>query len=436
MSDEEERAAWRASTPKPGEDFDYEDDFDGDEYVSEAVSEGEPLAVEEGEAELEAYIRSYMYTARGLDGLPLPTWQIHDFLVSGSLTYIAGEPGHGKSFVAVSIACSVATGLSWYGKSVSRRGRVLYIAAEGAHGVRKRIRVWEHEHQTEVGDEDLTVLAIPVQVGSSGWRALERIIAADAYDLIIIDTQARMTDGKDENSQQDMSPVIQLLEQLRRLPVEPTVLVVHHSPKAAGEPRLRGSSALTGACEAIIGVKRTYSRKKGAGPNAIPTKIEVMCQRQKDAEEFEDMYFDLLNVDLGEFDSAILRPGVQYKKASSPVNVAVKANEDEAKKVANKLRLVEGGPDVVIDINREPAGVTHARRWLEQLGEDWASPREILRAVGKDSMQALTRAITRAGLVIETDEGKGKNVKYRLSEQSRMVFAEDDDYEGDDDDEG
>lgn len=415
---EEEAAAWLASL-----------DFAEDETDT---GESTPMTDEDW-AEM---IRSQIYDATELDGLPLPTWQIDDVLVAGSLTYIAGEPGHGKSFVAVSIACSIATGLPWFGRSV-RPGKVLYIAAEGAQGVRKRIRVWEHEHHTTLPGGVLRVLSVPVQIDNTPkWRALQAIIAEDAYDLIIVDTQARMTVGKEENSQQDMSPVIELMEQMRRLPSQPTVLVVHHSPKAAGEPRLRGSSALTGACEAIIGVKRTYSRKKNAGPNAIPTKIEVSCQRQKDAEEFEDIYLDLVNVDLGPFDSAILRPGVQYKK-SNTVNPRVVANETEAKKVARRLQVVEGGPDVVIDIHREPRGITYARKWLEALGEDWVSARQVQKALGKDSMQAISRAIIRAGLVIEQDGGQGTKALYRLSEQSRMVFAEDDegseDYEEDED---
>jgi hypothetical protein len=398
---------------------------------AEPEESDEPLE-SEGLVAARAHLAKHTYRATDLDGLPLPCWQIRDFLLDGSLTYLAGAPNHGKSFVAISVACSVATGHTWFGRPV-KPGKVLYIAAEGGVGVRKRLRVWERENGVVV--ENMTVVTVPVQIDSTHWlwRALEELVRDGQFDLIVLDTQARMTVGKDENSQQDMSPVIELLEDLRRIDGEPTVLVVHHSAKAATGPSLRGSGALTAACESIIGVKRTYQRKKGAPPGSTPTKIEVTCERQKDSEAFEDLYFDLVNIDMGDYDSAVLRPGAPFKKPST-TSVAVTTNSASAKKTAGRLVALPGGAEVVVDISREPAGFVHARNWLEKLGDGWVTPFKIREATGKDSVQAVLKALRRYNLDAEI-QGSGSQVKYRLTEETieALMAYGDDDEEGDDD---
>ena len=52
------------------------------------------------------------------------------WLFQGALSVLYGSSNTGKTFVALSIAGHVATGLPWCGNDV-RQGPVLYIAAEG-----------------------------------------------------------------------------------------------------------------------------------------------------------------------------------------------------------------------------------------------------------------------------------------------------------------
>ncbi|MFC6978789.1 AAA family ATPase [Microbulbifer taiwanensis] len=49
-------------------------------------------------------------------------WLVEGFIEQQCLALMFGDPGCGKSFIAVDIACSVATGRPWFGRRVSVPG--------------------------------------------------------------------------------------------------------------------------------------------------------------------------------------------------------------------------------------------------------------------------------------------------------------------------
>ena len=76
-------------------------------------------------------------TPEDLRALPDPEWVVQGILPLNSLAVLYGEPGKGKTFVALSIALSVATGQKWFDRKTAH-GSVLYVAAEGLVGIRDR----------------------------------------------------------------------------------------------------------------------------------------------------------------------------------------------------------------------------------------------------------------------------------------------------------
>jgi hypothetical protein len=72
-------------------------------------------------------------------------------------------------------------------------------------------------------------------------------------DLLILDTQARVTVGAEENSSKDMGRFVDNLEKIRRH-TSACVMPVHHEPRN-GE-NLRGSTALEGAATTILRVSK------------------------------------------------------------------------------------------------------------------------------------------------------------------------------------
>jgi hypothetical protein len=77
-------------------------------------------------------------TRAELRNMPKPEPLIADHLQRRSLAVLYGPAGVGKSVLALSMACSVASGQAWFGKAVYH-GPVVYIAGEGADDLDNRL---------------------------------------------------------------------------------------------------------------------------------------------------------------------------------------------------------------------------------------------------------------------------------------------------------
>lgn len=210
-------------------------------------------------------------TTRQLADLPEPTPLIPGLLFRDSLAWIGGAPAAFKSFLAVELACHVATGTSWRGRRVSP-GRVLYIVAEGRAGIWKRVQAWQQSTGLQV---QIDWLPMAPQIGTSNWEALIGHAKESGYDLIVIDTQSRVTTGLDENQAEGSTKMVDQFTRLKESSGA-CVVIVHHMNR--GGTNLRGSSVIDGAADTIIelvkvdGVSRVRNRK------------------QKDVEQADDYY--------------------------------------------------------------------------------------------------------------------------------------------------
>ena len=105
-------------------------------------------------------LREHTYTLDQLDDLPDPPWLIDQVLPANGLGIIWGESGAYKTFVALDLACRLASGLHAWERHTTRAS-VLYIAGEGAHGIRKRIRAWRAAHPDADPTDNLLVCTYP-----------------------------------------------------------------------------------------------------------------------------------------------------------------------------------------------------------------------------------------------------------------------------------
>lgn len=192
-----------------------------------------------------ARIRSLLYTRSQLDNIPSPTYIIDRVLNANVLALMSGKFGTYKSFVSVAMACSVATGVPWLGHEIDEPGAVLYIAAEGATGLKARIETWEQAHLPEgerIADDRLYVIGGAVNLSLGG--DVDAIIGACADikpKLVIWDTMHRCAPGVEENSSTEMGRIIHHLDQIREAS-SAAQLINHHTGHAGA--RSRGSSAL------------------------------------------------------------------------------------------------------------------------------------------------------------------------------------------------
>lgn len=194
-------------------------------------------------------LRGALLDTDGLDTITDPEPLVSGILFRDSLAWLAGRPGSAKTFVALDIAGSVGTGMSWQGYRVSP-GTVLYVIAEGVRGIRQRVRAWERASRQPMSGVKFLPVAVHANVGGE-WDALCSVAHELRPALVVIDTQSRVTVGMEENSAKDMGLFVERLERLRRTSAA-CVLTLHHTPRSGDH--MRGSTAMEGAASTIIKV--------------------------------------------------------------------------------------------------------------------------------------------------------------------------------------
>lgn len=186
----------------------------------------------------------------GLAALPEPEPLIDGWLYRNTLARVWGPSGHKKTFITLSMAAAISTGQAWHSKSV-KRARVAYVVAEGAEGMAKRAQAWCLRHDVE--STGVAWLPMPVQTTGPLWDRFIEAAAARGFDLIVFDTQARITEGVNENDNSEMGLVVAALDRLR-LATGACVMLVHHVGADELATRARGATAVKGAMHTEISV--------------------------------------------------------------------------------------------------------------------------------------------------------------------------------------
>ena len=213
-----------------------------------------------------------------LENLAPPSFLIDDVLTEGGLSVLWGRSGAMKSFVALDMAMCVASGLKWHGKPV-RQGLVVYLAAEGSHGLGRRAIGWRRTRGRDLPKPAFKLIPHGVALTGDDLNLMvEAILALEQHPvLIIIDTLARTFGAGDENKQADMNAYVSAADRLRET-TGANVLIVHHSG-VHEDKRERGSNVLRGAADTVIKVSRKDDKLDiiNHGPEG----------KQKDTEEFK-----------------------------------------------------------------------------------------------------------------------------------------------------
>jgi RecA-family ATPase len=185
---------------------------------------------------------------------PRKEWLVKNFLGVGEMSAKYGMPGTAKSALAGDLGAHIAAGLPWFGRPVSQ-GAVLYIAAERAALVMRRMAAWRLHHR--LNDIPLGVVAKSIDLRSDRRDAdsvieccdqLQKTFGHDPH-LIIIDTVSRVLAGGDENAPRDMGQLVANLAHIQG-GTGAHILVIHHVPQ--GQLRLRGHGSLLGSMDTVI----------------------------------------------------------------------------------------------------------------------------------------------------------------------------------------
>ncbi|NNN34384.1 AAA family ATPase [Streptomyces sp. S3(2020)] len=227
--------------------------------------------------------------SEGLEKIPPLEPLVGDLLALNTLARFVGPSGTFKSFILLDMCGHVGTGRRWHGQYV-RQGTVVYLVAEGEQGVRKRVRAWEQHHGVHMAN--VLFLPRPVQAMSPEWDVLIEVMARVRPALIGIDTQARVTQGVEENSAKEMGQVVDRMDKLRTA-TGACVAVVHHTGHVGEHGR--GSSAVKAALQSEVKISRKGDRLSN-------TVLTIKSGKQKDEDQDDDLLFQLTKVSLdGEY---------------------------------------------------------------------------------------------------------------------------------------
>ncbi|MCA3441955.1 MAG: AAA family ATPase [Rhodobacter sp.] len=258
---------------------------------------------------------------------------VKGMLDEGAFSVFYGPSNSGKTFVVLDLAYSIALGRDWAGMKTTKAA-VLYIAAEGGGGIKKRIAALRQ--RPGAADPE----AFYLSAGSIDLRrpdgevaaVIETVRSLGGVGLIVIDTLSRALAGGDETK--DMGALVVNIDKIRQA-TGAHVLLVHHSGKDVAKGA-RGSSELRGAIDTEINIDG------GA----------IRVTKQRDLEFGEDISFEIQGAPIGlDADGDVVTSatvclhGSQRGKPGAPT-----AKETEVLDVVRDL-LAEGGGGATVTAN-------------------------------------------------------------------------------------
>lgn len=215
-------------------------------------------------------------------------WLVEGVIQRGANGFIAADPKAGKSWAAVDLAISLATGSSWLDFRVPSPVRVAIVSREDNPSLtqwrmrglaRGKMAVLEGNDRMYINSRQQSaefMLDDQQQVGD-----LIQAMKEFRPEFAIFDVFNRIHRA-DENDNQEMCAVLEELSRIQR-EVGCAIAVVHHFNKS-GEGsiirRLRGSSAISGWAEWIVGISMHEATSK-------VRKMEFECK----AGEYPDPIF-------------------------------------------------------------------------------------------------------------------------------------------------
>ncbi|WP_420598960.1 AAA family ATPase [Neptuniibacter sp.] len=213
-----------------------------------------------------------------------PEFLIDGILEKGSHGLLAGESQSYKSFLAIRMAYSICTGQDFFDHTVYHRGPVAYICGEGQGGLGRRLKA----HVLELGGfgDGFQILNGRLSINNGGqMEGLAEALTKIKPVLVIFDTFASLTAGVEENSNSEVSDVLNnVTSTCQRLGA--SSMIVHHFGKDSSK-LVRGASAFLSNADFLFKMKRESDNT-----------TTLSCLKMKDGEPFKDIVLSTKTVDL------------------------------------------------------------------------------------------------------------------------------------------
>lgn len=206
---------------------------------------------------------------------------VHPYIPIGEITFMAGDPGEGKSTIAQAICASCTNGGSILGREVVQ-GNVIFMSAEQS---RASVTVPRFRDM----DADLSKIALPDEDGDDGevrpfvldeegFRALDQFVAELKPVIIVVDTVTAYIEAqRDFNSANQVREWMRRLGKIARVRRCAVLVLGHLNKNTNAKPlhRVMGSVDFTGAARSVLfvghdpdnkGAKALVHIKSNVGP--------------------------------------------------------------------------------------------------------------------------------------------------------------------------
>lgn len=330
-----------------------------------------------------------------LRNFKLPQQLIRGIWAEGSTGFIGGQPKSFKSWVALDMTLSVATGLPFLNQFIiNRPGPVLYIQEEDP-GATVKVRVekmWpdkqadriEHGDNGELvwmpaqeGGADPKVMAYIGQgfiISDAGWQSwldeqLAKGFDGEPYRMVVMDPLMMIAGEVDEIRSQEMTQkVFKPLKQLARKH-EAAVAMVHHMRKGDPAKPQRGGQLLLGSvANHAWGEDSLYFRLGRRG--------DVLVERE--SKLLPGGSFTLRNLRNQHWD-----PRVTDDKLDDGEDVEHEPRVDSSQQPTKKSRPASPNPRKVRRTSKSPSNSSKSRSSIEGLIEEGPrSTAEIAESLG------------------------------------------------------
>jgi AAA domain len=220
---------------------------------------------------------------------PERRWLVEGLWADQAVGIVGGEPKCCKSFLALDLAVSVASGAPCLRRyRVAQTGSVLLFAAEDAlHVVRSRLVGIAAAANVSFDTLEVHVITVPLLRLDvpDHQHQLRETVEQLRPRLLVLDPFVRLH-RKDENVAAEVAPLLAYLRELQRR-YETAVLLVHHARKGAAHARagqaLRGSSELHAWGDSNLYLRRrkdtlrlTIEHRAAASPSDLEL---ALCER-------------------------------------------------------------------------------------------------------------------------------------------------------------
>lgn len=230
-----------------------------------------------------------LYPIEDIYAFPDPVYLISPIFESVAVSMIYAMSGTGKTFTALHLGLCVAHGLHWMGHR-TKQGVVWYINTEGGRGLKKRLQAWYKVYSDLSPTANFKVIPWSLDLRENFQDLLNTINAMSEEEkpsLLIIDNFSMCTAGINQNKQEEVAPVLKVIQELAQ-DQEMHVMIIHHTNK---DNDINGTMAFRNHVDHMVELRKEDKNDKHSP-------IIVHSQKTRDDDPFSDIKTELKQITL------------------------------------------------------------------------------------------------------------------------------------------